>query len=58
LIAGNVAFNTPERMQLHESCTIALIASAQLEPSTLSSELRQRIGGNDPVAAQGCKSHP
>lgn len=58
LIAGNVAFNTPERMQFHESRTIALIASAQLDPATLSQELRQRIGGNDPVAVQGMQIAP
>ena len=58
LIAGHVAFNTPERMQFHESRTIALIASAQLDPSTLSQELRQRIGGNDPVAVQGVQIAP
>ena len=58
LIAGHVAFNTPDRMQFHESRTIALIASAQLDPSTLSSELRQRIGGNDPVAVQGVQIAP
>jgi len=58
LIAGNVAFNTPERMQFHESRTIALIASAQLDPSTLSQELRQRIGGNDPVAVQRVQIAP
>jgi hypothetical protein len=50
LIAGNVAFNTPQRMHFHEIHTIALIASPQLDPATLSEELRKRIGGNDPVA--------
>ena len=58
LIAGNVAFNTPERMQFHESRTIALIASAQFDSSTLSQELRQRIGGNDPVAVQEVQIAP
>lgn len=58
LIAGNVAFNTPGRMQFHESRTVALIASAQLDPSALSEELRQRIGGNDPVAVQGVQIAP
>lgn len=58
LIAGNVAFNTPERMQFHETRAVALIASAQLDPSTLSQELRRRIGGNDPVAVQGVQMAP
>lgn len=58
LIAGNVAFNTPERMQFHESRTIALIASPQLDPSALSQELRRRIGRNDPVAVQGVQIAP
>jgi hypothetical protein len=58
LIAGNVAFNTPQRMQFHESRTIALIASPQLDPNALSQELRRRIGGNDPVSVQGVQIAP
>jgi len=58
LIAGNVAFNTPERMQFHESRVIALIASPQLDPNALSQELRRRIGGNDPVAVQEVQIAP
>jgi hypothetical protein len=58
LIAGNVAFNTPERMQFHESRAIALIASPQLDPTALSQELRRRIGGNDPVAVQEVQIAP
>lgn len=58
LIAGNVAFNTPARMQFHESRTIALVASPRLDPAALSLELRRRIGGNDPVAVQGVQIAP
>jgi hypothetical protein len=52
LVAGHVAFNTPERMQLGESRTIALIASPELDATTLSTELRDRIGGVDPIAVE------
>jgi hypothetical protein len=52
LVVGRVAFNTPERMQLGESRAIALIASPSLDATTLSTELRDRIGGVDPIAVE------
>ena len=52
LVVGRVAFNTPERMQFGESRTIALIASPELDATTLSTELRDRIGGVDPIAVE------
>jgi hypothetical protein len=52
LVVGRVAFNTPERMQLGESRTIALIASPELDATTLSTELRNRVGGADPIAVE------
>jgi hypothetical protein len=58
LVAGRVAFNTPERMQFGESRTIALIASPELDAATLSSELRDRIGGVDPIAVETLQIAP
>lgn len=52
LVVGRVAFTTPERMQLGESRTIALIASPELDATTLSTELRDRVGGVDPIAVE------
>ena len=52
LVVGRVAFNTPERMQFGESRTIALIASPELDATTLSTELRDRVGGVDPIAVE------
>jgi len=52
LVVGRVAFNTPERMQFGESRTIALIASPALDAATLSTELRDRIGGTDQIAVE------
>ena len=58
LVSGNVAFNTPQRMQFRESRTIALIASPKLDATALSEELRQRIGGDDPIAVEALQIAP
>jgi hypothetical protein len=58
LVAGNVAFNTPERMRFHESRTIALIASPKLDAPVLAGELRERIGGADPIAVEALQISP
>jgi hypothetical protein len=58
LVSGNVAFNTPERMQFRESRTIALIASPKLDAAALSGELRERIGGDDPIAVEALQIAP
>ena len=58
LVVGRVAFNTPERMRFAESRTIALIASPELDATTLSTELRNRIGGVDPIAVETLQIAP
>jgi hypothetical protein len=58
LVVGRVAFNTPDRMQFGESRTIALIASPELDATTLSTELRDRIGGADPIAIEELQIAP
>ena len=58
LVRGSVAFNTPERMQFGESRTIALLASPKLEVAALSEELRQRIGGTDPIEVEQLQVAP
>jgi hypothetical protein len=58
LVSGNIAFNTPERMQFRESRTIALIASPKLDAAALAGELRERIGGDDPIAAEALQIAP
>jgi hypothetical protein len=58
LVTGHVAFNTPERMRFRESRSLALIASPKLDAATLSGELRERIGGNDPIAVEALQIAP
>jgi hypothetical protein len=58
LVGGNVAFNTPERMQLRESRTITLITSPQLDPEALGEKLRERIGGGDPITVEALQIAP
>ncbi len=58
LVSGHVAFNTPERMQFRESRAIALIASPQLDAATLAGEVRERIGGDDPIAVEALRIAP
>ena len=58
LVVGRVAFNTPERMRFGESRNIALIASPELDAATLSTELRDRIGGVDPIAVESLQIAP
>jgi len=49
LVQGRIAFNAPERMRLNDSESIALIASPSMDAKSLSAELRDRIGGADPI---------
>ena len=49
LVQGRIAFNTPERMRYGETRSIALVASPSMDADTLSTELRSRIGGADPI---------
>lgn len=49
LVQGRIAFNTPERMSYGESRPVGLVASPTMDAGTLSKELRNRIGGADPV---------
>ena len=49
LVQGRIAFNTPARMQYGDSRSIALVASPSMDADTLSTELRNRIGGADPI---------
>ena len=58
LVVGRVAFNTPERMRFGESRSIALIASPELDATALSTELRNRIGGIDPIAVETLQIAP
>jgi hypothetical protein len=58
LVKGSIAFNTPDRMQFRESRTIALLASPRLEVAALGEELRERIGGNDPIAVEALQIAP
>ncbi|HKE83465.1 MAG TPA: hypothetical protein VKB50_06920 [Vicinamibacterales bacterium] len=58
LVTGQVAFNSPDRMRLGETRTVALVASPEMDASTLSSELRQRIGGTDPIAVDTLQIAP
>jgi hypothetical protein len=57
-VVGNVAFNAPERMGFGESRIIALVASPKMDAATLSSELRGRIGGVDPIEVQKLQVAP
>src|SRR5262245_41349010 len=38
LVTGHVAFNTPDSMRFGETRAVALVASPELDPSTLSKE--------------------
>ena len=58
LVSGNVAFNTPERMRFHESRTITLIASPAMNEESLGEELRERIGGRDPISVEALQIAP
>jgi hypothetical protein len=58
LVKGSIAFNTPDRMQFRESRTIALLASPRLEVAALGEELRERIGGDDPIAVEALQIAP
>jgi hypothetical protein len=58
LVTGHVAFNTPDAMRFGETRTLALVASPELDPSTLSKELRTRIGGNDAIAVDTLQIAP
>jgi hypothetical protein len=58
LVTGRVAFNSPERMQFSETRTVALVASPELDASTLSSELRQRVGNADPIEIETLQIAP
>jgi hypothetical protein len=49
LVQGRIAFNTPERMSYGESRPVGVVASPAMDAATLSKELRNRIGGADPV---------
>jgi uncharacterized membrane protein len=49
LVQGRIAFNAPARMRVNDSESIALIASPAMDADTLSAELRNRIGGADPI---------
>ena len=58
LVSGNVAFNTPERMRFRESRTITLIASPAMNEESLGEELRERIGGRDPISVEALQIAP
>jgi hypothetical protein len=58
LVTGHVAFNTPDAMRFGETRTLALVASPELDPLTLSKELRTRIGGTDPIASDTLQIAP
>jgi hypothetical protein len=58
LVSGNVAFNTPERMRFRESRTISLIASPAMNGESLGEELRERIGGRDPISVEALQIAP
>ena len=58
LVTGHVAFNTPDAMRFGETRAVALVASPELDPSTLSKELRTRIGGNDAIAVDTLQIAP
>jgi hypothetical protein len=49
LVQGRIAFNTPERMRYGETRSFALVASPSMDADTLSTDLRSRIGGADPI---------
>lgn len=49
LVQGRIAFNTPKRMRYGDTQSIALVASPAMDADTLSTELRNRIGGADPI---------
>jgi len=53
LVVGRIAFNIPERMQFRETRAVAVIGSPSLDANALGAELRQRIGGKDPIAFAG-----
>jgi hypothetical protein len=58
LVAGRVAFNSPERMPLADSRTISLLASPSMDADTLSQDLRQRLGGNDTIQVEQLQVAP
>jgi hypothetical protein len=58
LVAGQVAFNTPDRMQLGESRTIALVASPTLDAAALTAMVRERVGGIDGVDTEALQIGP
>jgi hypothetical protein len=58
LVIGHVAFNAPDAMGFGETRTLALVASPELDPTTLSKELRTRIGGNDAIAVDTLQIAP
>jgi hypothetical protein len=58
LVAGRVAFNSPERMSFEDSRTISLLASPDMDADTLSQDLRQRLGGNDPIQVEQLQVAP
>jgi hypothetical protein len=58
LVTGHVAFNTPDQMWFGETRTVALIASPELDASTLANELRTRIGGTDTIAVDTLQIAP
>ncbi|HUK36611.1 MAG TPA: hypothetical protein VLV86_22000, partial [Vicinamibacterales bacterium] len=58
LVQGRIAFNAPERMRLSDTDSVALIASPTMDPGTMSSELRNRIGGADPIQIETLQIAP
>jgi hypothetical protein len=58
LVTGRVAFNTPDRMRFGETRAVVLVASPELDASTLTTELRTRIGGADPIAVDTLQISP
>jgi hypothetical protein len=58
LVTGHVAFNTPDRMRFGETRAVALVASPELDASTLSKALRTRIGGTDAIAVDTLQIAP
>ena len=58
LVRGHIAFNSPDRMTFRERRTVTLLASPEMEASALSVELRDRIGGGQPIEVEAVQVAP
>ena len=58
LVAGNVAFNTPDRMLLGESRTITALVSPAFEANRLGEELKRRVGSRAAIQVEAIRVAP